>query len=81
VAGLGDAGVGRAGWQLVGAGSFSQVASTAVGTTSFSDTNLEAGSSYTYRVRAYNQYGDSAYSAEASGSTTRSETTAYTYDH
>ena len=34
-------------------------------TTSYSDTDLEEESSYTYRVIAYNQYGNSGYSNEA----------------
>jgi subtilisin family serine protease len=34
-------------------------------TTAYSDTNLEGGASYTYRIRAFNRYGNSGYSNEA----------------
>jgi len=46
-------------------GTFSQIATTNV--TSYTDANLAAGTTYCYRVRAYNAVGDSAYSNEACG--------------
>ncbi|MDO9535639.1 MAG: fibronectin type III domain-containing protein [Bacillota bacterium] len=46
-------------------GAYSQIAAVAANSTSFLDTGLTAGSTYTYRVRAYNAAGDSNYSNEA----------------
>lgn len=51
------------------AGSYQEVARTAAGTTTYADTALTSGTTYTYRVRAYNSVGPSLYSAEASGTT------------
>jgi hypothetical protein len=50
-------------------GSFVQVATVGAGVTSYSDTGLSASTTYTYRVRAYNSAGNSAYSNEASATT------------
>lgn len=47
-------------------GSFIQVGALAANTTSWQDTDITAGASYSYRVRAYNAGGNSAYSAAAS---------------
>jgi len=41
---------------------FSQIGSTSTNTTSFIDSTVTDSSVYTYRVRAHNQYGNSAYS-------------------
>jgi parallel beta-helix repeat protein len=48
---------------------FTQIASLAANTTSYSDTGLAASTQYTYRVRAANASGDSAYSSVASAAT------------
>jgi alpha-tubulin suppressor-like RCC1 family protein len=52
-----------------GAGSWSQIATVGANVTSYSNTGLAANTTYTYRVRAYNAAGDSAYSNEASATT------------
>jgi subtilisin family serine protease len=46
-------------------GSFSQIDTVPVDTTTYSDQSASEGTSYTYRVRAYNGDGDSDYSNEA----------------
>ena len=46
-------------------GDYMEIARVDPDTTGYSDTDLAGESSYTYRVRAYNSYGDSAYSNEA----------------
>lgn len=51
-------------------GTWSQIATTAANVTTYSNTELIAGTSYFYRVRASNGSGDSAYSNEAGASTT-----------
>jgi YD repeat-containing protein len=50
-------------------GTYSQIATLGVNVTTYLDTGLKAGTTYYYRVRAYNGAGDSGYSNEA-GSTT-----------
>ncbi|MBC7348495.1 MAG: SBBP repeat-containing protein [Candidatus Aminicenantes bacterium] len=45
-------------------GTWSQIATVGANVTSFQNTGLSEGSSYYYRVRAYNSAGDSAYSNE-----------------
>lgn len=57
-----------------GGSSFTQIASVGSNVTSYSNTGLTASTSYTYRIRAYNANGNSAYSNTASA-TTRSATT------
>ena len=52
-----------------GSGSFSQIVTVGANTTSYSDTGLLTGVTYTYRIRAFNDAGDSEYSAEASAIT------------
>jgi hypothetical protein len=57
--------------------SFSQIATLGENTTSFTDTGLNANTTYSYRVRAYNGVGDSAYSniAQATTQTAVNDTT------
>jgi hypothetical protein len=52
-----------------GAQDFSEIAQVGPNTTSYSDTGLAAATTYTYRIRAYNNAGNSAYSNEASATT------------
>ncbi len=54
---------------------FTQIATTAANATSFSDTGLASGKTYTYRVRAYNANGNSAYTNTASATTGTSSST------
>lgn len=57
--------------RCTGAGctSFAQIAAVGAGVTSYANTGLTASTSYSYRVRAYNDGGDSGYSNEASATT------------
>ena len=48
---------------------FSQIDTTAVSDTTYTDSGLDEGTSYTYRVRAYNSVGNSAYSNADSATT------------
>lgn len=48
---------------------FSEIATTGANATSYSNTGLAASTAYTYRVRAYNAGGNSAYSNTASATT------------
>jgi transcriptional regulator CtsR len=50
-------------------GTYSQIATAAANATAYSDTGVSAGTTYYYRVRAYNANGNSAYSNEASATT------------
>ena len=52
-----------------GSGAFARIATVSAGTTSYSDTGLNAGTAYTYRVRAVNGSILSSYSNEASDTT------------
>ncbi len=52
-----------------GDGNFVLIASVAAGVTTFSDFGLDDGTTYTYRLSAYNGAGDSGLSNEASAST------------
>ena len=52
-----------------GGGSFSEIATVGAGVTNYSDTGLNANTTYTYRVRAFNGDGNSGYSNEASATT------------
>jgi len=54
-----------------GSGAYAQIATVGAGVTSYADSSLAANTTYTYRVRAYNARGDSAYSNEASGTTAK----------
>ncbi|MCU0772543.1 MAG: fibronectin type III domain-containing protein [Verrucomicrobia bacterium] len=57
-------------WRKSGAtGTYALLATLPANTTGYSDTNLPSGTSYTYRVRALNAAGSSAYSNEATGTT------------
>jgi subtilisin family serine protease len=50
-------------------GNFAPVATVAANVTSYQNTGLAAGTTYTYRVRAYNNDGNSAYSNTAAATT------------
>lgn len=50
-------------------GNYVQIATTVENTTSYADTDVQGGTTYTYRVRVYDANGDSAYSNEASATT------------
>ncbi|MDX1501527.1 MAG: family 16 glycosylhydrolase [Thermoanaerobaculia bacterium] len=52
-----------------GGGGFAEIATVGADVTAYSDTGLAAATSYDYRVRATNVYGDSAYSNVASATT------------
>lgn len=73
--GWADGSSNEAGFEIerrVGAqGSFSQVAATATNVTGYSDADVTGAQTYTYRVRAVNSAGVSAYSSEASATTPR----------
>jgi hypothetical protein len=56
--------------RATGTGAFGQVASIAAGSTSYSSTGLTAATSYSFRVRATNAVGNSAYSNTATATTT-----------
>jgi hypothetical protein len=62
--------------RALGAGAFSQVATVGTNITTYSDSGLAAGTSYSYRVRATNSAGDSAYSNTAGATTSPSVATA-----
>jgi hypothetical protein len=44
---------------------FAQITTVGANTTTYTDTGLVSGTNYTYRVKAYNASGDSAYSGGA----------------
>ena len=50
-------------------GTFNQIATTLAGASAYTDSLLSSGTAYTYRIRAYNGVGNSAYTAEATAST------------
>jgi len=50
-------------------GSYTQIATVGANVTSYADVGLNSGTSYCYRVRAYNAGGDSSYSNEACATT------------
>ncbi len=52
-----------------GSGSYSEIATVGSNTTTYRDTGLSSDGTYTYRVRAYNGAGNSAYSNEISART------------
>jgi len=54
---------------LNGSTGWTQIGTAAADATSYSDTGLSSGTAYYYRVRAYNTYGNSAYSASANDTT------------
>lgn len=58
-----------------GSGSFSEIAQTGPQVTNFSDRGLSPNTSYTYRMRAVNTAGNSAYSNEATVTTAVSSST------
>lgn len=51
------------------AGTWTQIATVGAGVTTYTDSGLSAGMAYSYRVRATNAVGDSAYSNVATGAT------------
>ncbi len=53
-------------------GTYAQIATPGAETTSYSNTGLTAGTTYYYRVRAYNGAGNSSYSNEANATTSGS---------
>ena len=55
--------------KLSSASSYSQIGTASANAESYSDTGLDEGTGYTYRVRAYNSAGNSSYSATASATT------------
>jgi titin len=50
-------------------GAFAQVATVGANVTTYADTGVSGGNTYTYRVRASNAYGDSGYTATAAATT------------
>ncbi|MCX6544633.1 MAG: fibronectin type III domain-containing protein [Acidobacteria bacterium] len=60
--------------RCMGAGctNFAQIATVGAGVAAYGDIGLAASTSYTYRVRAYNSDGDSAYSNTATATTSQS---------
>ncbi|MBM4129348.1 MAG: hypothetical protein FJ243_04415, partial [Nitrospira sp.] len=52
-----------------GSGSFTQITTVSANTTSYTNSSLTDGTTYSYRVRAFNNIGDSFYSNEASATT------------
>lgn len=52
------------------AGTYAQIATVGAGVTTYSDTNLGAGTAYYYRVRAYRGTVESSYASEANATTT-----------
>jgi oligosaccharide reducing-end xylanase len=59
-----------------GAGAYAQIATVAANITTYNNTALTASTAYTYRVRANNATGDSAYSNETTATTSSGTTTA-----
>lgn len=56
-------------WRKIGSGSYTFLGSLPANTTQYSDTGLEAGTTYAYKICAYNSYGCSTYSTGASAKT------------
>ncbi len=52
-----------------GAGAFSEIATVGANVTGYSSSGLMENTSYTYRIRAYNSYGNSDYSNESTATT------------
>jgi len=52
-----------------GSGSYAQIATVGADTASYADITVSSGTTYTYRVRATNSIGDSAYSNESNATT------------
>ena len=53
-----------------GTSAYNQIDESQINTTSYTNSNLPEGTSYCYRVRAFNGVGDSAFTNEACGTTT-----------
>ncbi len=60
-------------------GSWTQIATVGANVTTYPNTSLASGTTYYYRVRAYNASGDSAYSNEAHATTSGTVTWYYRY--
>src|SRR4029077_15043161 len=60
--------------QTAGCSNFAEIAQVGANVTAFSNTGLTASTSYSYRVRATNLGGDSAYSNTASATTQATQT-------
>jgi hypothetical protein len=58
----------------VAGGTYFEIKTLSANTTSYSDTGLNSNTTYYYRIRAYNSYGNSSYSNEVSVSTTSGDT-------
>ncbi len=56
------------------AGTYAQIAAPAAGTTSYNDTTVAGATTYYYRMRSTNAFGDSGYSNEANATTPASGT-------
>ena len=56
-------------WRKTGGGSYSQITTVGANVTTYTDTGLSDGTTYTYRVVAQNAAGNSGYSNEASATT------------
>src|SRR5439155_8651318 len=56
-------------WRKSGGADYQKIATLVPGTTAFSDTGLNAGTTYTYRLRAVNIAGASDWTSEVSAST------------
>jgi len=55
--------------RAIGGGNFAQVTTTGANGTSYNDAGLNSGTTYVYRVRAFNAAGNSSYSNEAAATT------------
>lgn len=55
--------------KLHSSGSWKEIAQPSANTRTYKDTNLDSNTTYDYRIRAYNNYGDSDYSNVASATT------------
>ncbi len=64
--------------RAVSSGGFSLVATLAANTTQYADSGLVAGTTYSYRVRAFNAIGASGYSPVASAQATGSSSSSWT---
>ncbi|MBN2417054.1 fibronectin type III domain-containing protein [bacterium] len=54
---------------LSGGGTWAQIKTTGINVTAYQDYNLTANTAYSYRIKAFNQWGESAFAPEASATT------------